>query len=300
MTVTVKLAASREAPAAALPAEPLGPGSILWYAAGDLRIFLVAVRALMFQVAHPMVGAGVGEHSVYKTDPYGRLWRTSKSVTRQVYGGVASAEEGQRLIRMHADIKGTDDQGRRYHALNPEAYLWVHATMFETYLLFLNDFGPGLTEAQEQQLFEEWRRMGLLIGVKESVLPRTQDEFWSMWARVEDTLENNYVVQDLLHTAPRKPPYAPLPQAFFDWLARPLLRRQREVIAVTVSPELRGRFGLPTPTPRTQRRVRAMMRRSRLVGHHLPDFVRLAVLAQLTMRKTRTDPRTRPAAIPYP
>lgn len=267
---------------------PLGPGSVIWYAAGDQRVLLLAVRALVLQVAHPMVGAGVGEHSVYKTDPYGRLWRTTVSALRQVYGGRRTAEEGRRLVAMHTAIKGTDEHGRRYHALNPDAYTWVHATMYETWRLFLTEMGPGLTDEQEQQLFDEWHRMGLLIGCRPSSMPGTRGEFALMWADMETRLENNRVVQDLLHQSP-------LPH----WLGAPLLRRQRALLAATLSPELRERFGLPAPTPRSRRRVARLMRLQRL-GNRLPDALRHSLLARSAIRRSLRDPLLLPEPVAYP
>ena len=39
------------------------------------------------------------------------------------------ADERGRTIRdFHTEIKGTDDHGRRYHALDPEIFWWAHAT----------------------------------------------------------------------------------------------------------------------------------------------------------------------------
>lgn len=278
---------------------PLGPGSVIWYAAGDQRVLLLAVRALVLQVAHPMVGAGVGEHSVYKTDPYGRLWRTTVSVLRQVYGGRRTAEEGRRLIGMHAAIKGRDEQGRRYHALNPDAYTWVHATMYDTWRLFLAEIGPGLTDAQDQQLFEEWHRMGLLIGCRPSSMPATRAEFSRMWAEMEARLENNRVVQDLLHCPPTAPRWLPVPERVMALIAAPFLRRQRELLAATVSPVLRERFGLPAPTARSRRRVRRMIRAGRL-GNHVPGTLRQSPFARLAIRRTSRDPLLLPEPVAYP
>ena len=33
-------------------------------------------RALLLEIAHPLVAAGVAEHSSYRSDPFGRLQRT--------------------------------------------------------------------------------------------------------------------------------------------------------------------------------------------------------------------------------
>lgn len=279
--------------------EPLGPGAVAWYAAGDHRIFLFAVRALLLQVAHPMVGAGVAEHSVYKSDPYGRLWRTAISGNNQVYGGHRAAAEGRRLVEMHTQIKGVDAEGRRYHALDPEAYLWVHATMYETWRTFLTSCGPGLTDAQDEQLFGEWRRMGLLIGVKERVLPETRAEFWAWWETMLDKLENNAVVQDLLHAPPRAPRWLPIPLWVMQVLAAPLLARQRQFVAVTLPEPLRGRFGLPAPTARSRRRVARTLALAHLADR-LPGWLRVAPLTTVWIRRTLRDPRTRPEPIAYP
>lgn len=281
-----------------LPAEPLGPGAAAWYATGDLRAGLLSIRTLVLQVAHPMVGAGVGEHSVYKTDPYGRLWRTVDSLLKQVYGGHRAADEGGKLLALHRDIKGVDASGRRYHALDPEAYLWVHATMFDNWRIFLRDVGPGLTPVQERQLFDEWRRMGLLIGVRPRVLPATVEEFDAYWQSMLPRLENNPVVQDLLFEGPGRPPYTPVPQWVMRALNAPLLRLQRSFVAETLDPVLAERFGLPR-TARTARHTRMLLALAGVLGH-LPWSLRLGLPARLAMRRTRRDPRTRPEPVAYP
>ena len=52
------------------------PGSAVWRHAGDARLLATAGYALLLQVSHPTVGAGVSEHSDFKADPWGRLLRT--------------------------------------------------------------------------------------------------------------------------------------------------------------------------------------------------------------------------------
>lgn len=277
-------------------ARPLGPGAAAWYAASDFRFFLVAVRTLVLQVAHPMVGAAVGQQSVYKTDPWGRLWRTAMSVIRQVFGGYDAVEEGRRLIEMHRPIHGTDAQGRRYSALDPEAYVWVHATMFDAWRLFLRDYGPGLDAAQEAQLFDEWRRVGLLLGCKDRLLPASLAEFDAYVAAMIPSLEDNDVVQDLLYNGPKAPPL--VPQAFLDRLNRPLLRWQRSFVAETLPDVLADRFGLAR-TPTTARHTRRLGRFSRLLGH-IPAIFRRSPLAVYAMWRTGRDPRIQPEPIAYP
>lgn len=267
----------RAAPTASV--EPLGPGSLFWRLTGDWRTMLIAGRSLVLQTAYPAVGAGVGEHSVYKTDPYGRLDRTVRSVMAQVYGGDQAAIEGQRLRELHREIKGVDAKGRRYSALNPDAYLWVHATAFEGFLVFLERFDRPATQEEVQQLFDEWRRLGLLLGIKDHHLPRTVEGFWQTWDRLIAKLEGNEVVQDLLYNPPMPPPGLPVPQSVTRQLARPLLALRRELIAWTVPPQVREAIGLAAPTRSQQWRLEGIATLSRLAGR-LPDPLRYFPLAR--------------------
>jgi uncharacterized protein (DUF2236 family) len=280
----------------ALPAKPLGPGAAAWYVSADTRFLLVSIRTLVLQVAHPMVGAAVGEHSVYKSDPYGRLWRTATSVIRQVFGGYRTAEEGERLLRLHQDIKGVDSRGRRYSAMNPAAYVWVHASLFDAWRLFLRDYGPGLTDAQEVRLFDEWRRVGLLIGCQDRLLPRSVEEFNAYFDEMLPTLENNDVVQDLLYSAVKAPPM--VPQALINWVSRPLLALQRSFVAETLPSDLADRFELPR-NKRTARQARGLGHFSHLLGF-VPGFLRRSPFALWAMRKTSRDPRITPEPVRYP
>ena len=61
---------------AEVPALVPSRGGPVWRAAGDIRLLSTSGYALLLQVAHPTVGAGVLEHSNFREDPWGRLLRT--------------------------------------------------------------------------------------------------------------------------------------------------------------------------------------------------------------------------------
>src|SRR5437870_6091858 len=108
------------------------PGSITWRRASDARLLIAAGYALLLQVSHPTVGAGVTEHSQFRRDPWGRLLRTLDYTYTMVYGGPrAAGEMGRRIRAMHTRIRGRTPDRRPYHALEPRAYAWVHATLAE-------------------------------------------------------------------------------------------------------------------------------------------------------------------------
>src|SRR2546430_14887316 len=148
------------------------PDSLLWRRAGDARVMVTAGYALVLQVAHPTVAAGVREHSNYATDPWGRLFRTLDYVHVMVYGGPrAAAETGRRLREMHREIKGVAPDGRRYHALEPEAFAWVHATLFDAIVAGHERFARPLRPDQTERLYGEWLDLGRLIGLRRNALP---------------------------------------------------------------------------------------------------------------------------------
>lgn len=73
--------------ATAIVPEALEPQSLAWKHAGDNLQLLMAGTTRILQVAHPVVGVGVEQHSVFKTDPWGRLQRTTEWGLRLLYGG---------------------------------------------------------------------------------------------------------------------------------------------------------------------------------------------------------------------
>src|SRR5258705_5763445 len=120
-----------QGPGGAAPPEPPGPDSLSWRYAGDLRAALLLPRAALLEAMHPVVGAGLADFSSFMSDPWGRGNRTRESMITSVYGGPAAAAETARLRKLHRRFKGTDEQGRRYSALDPEAYTWVWATVYQ-------------------------------------------------------------------------------------------------------------------------------------------------------------------------
>ncbi|WP_233617573.1 oxygenase MpaB family protein [Actinomadura sp. WAC 06369] len=190
-----------------------GPDSLTWRYAGDWRGALTGRATLLLQVAHPVVGAGVGQHSGFLEDRWGRLARTLESTFDFLgyRGERRGRREAARLREVHKDIKGVDDRGRRYHALNPEAYLWVHATLFHGMVQTQRLFGRGVPAAREEALFGEWRDLALALGITERHLPAGPAAFREYFdAMVEDRLECNDTVRLLidLDRTPLPPPAA--------------------------------------------------------------------------------------------
>jgi uncharacterized protein (DUF2236 family) len=224
------------------------PHTITYRRAGDVRVLGAAGYALLLQVAHPTVGAGVSEHSSFRDDPWGRLLRTLDYACTMVYGGApAAGQMGLRIRSFHKQIQGTRADGRRYHALEPEAYAWVHATLAEAIVRGHERFGRPFTRSQCEQFWSEWRPLGRLLGIRERDLPPT----WPMFrdyveemvqARLAHTAAVDEVLDALARPAP--PPLAPLRGAGWAALRMPL-GHALQIATVGLLPRaLRRRFGV--------------------------------------------------------
>ena len=80
-------------------------------------ILLGGGRALLLQLAHPKVAAGVAEHSDFEGDPLRRLRGTLEATYTIVFGtDEAAAEVADRVQRIHAHVTGPG-----YEANDPDA-----------------------------------------------------------------------------------------------------------------------------------------------------------------------------------
>jgi uncharacterized protein (DUF2236 family) len=253
------------------------PGSVTWRIAGDGRLMAGAGFALLLQVSHPVVGAGVAEHSDFRNDPWGRLWRTLDYVNLSVFGGPgAAAEIGRRTREMHKRIKGVRPDGERYHALDPEAFAWVHATLAHSILRSHQLFGRPATPWEREVFYADWRRVGRLIGVRDRDLPAGVKAFDAYVQRmIDEELVHNETVDAVLETlvAPARPDVPLLTEPAWRVLRRPAARAGRVITYGMIGPQLRERFGLPW-TRADQAEFAAISALSRASGPVLPRRLR--------------------------
>ncbi|MGW7051460.1 oxygenase MpaB family protein [Streptomyces sp. NPDC054887] len=275
---------------------PPPPGGVLWSVAGDVRALLMLPAALTLQVARPAVGAGVDQHSVFRTDPWGRGERSLRSLQLWVYGGEAGAEEGRRLRRLHRSIRGADAYGRPYHALDPAHYAWVHATGFPCYRHALRYLFRPLTGAEERQLYAEWLQVGRALGIDDRDMPQTVEEFWPYFRKMlAEEVEPTVVVRELIATDRPlpAPDRGPLPvrlvlRALWPALLPPLLRFRAFVTVGYMPPEAREALGLAWDDVR-ERRLRRFSRVVRTLVPLLPERLRYLPLAREARARWRSD-----------
>lgn len=224
------------------------PGSLVWRLSADPRLLAAAGYALLLQVSHPTVGAGVFEHSDFRADPWGRLLRTLDYVNGTIYGGPRlAAEIGRRVRGMHRSIQGVRPDGERYHALEPEAFAWVHATLAASILDGHRHFGRRVGPADRDAFWRGWLDVGRLIGVRPRDLPPDWAGFEAYFdemvaTRLQDTPSVHEVLETLAR--PAAPPVPLLPGPVWRAVRRPLGHELGKLTVGLLPPVLRARFGL--------------------------------------------------------
>jgi len=264
----------------------VGPDSVTWQRASDARLYLAMLYPLLLQVAHPTVGAGVHDYSDFERRPWDRLLRTIDYVSLLVYGGQDAAPAGRRLRELHKGFSGVREDGERYHALEPDAYAWVHATLIQTYVSGHAQFGTSMRPDQVEQFYGEYRRLGRLIGVRERDLPSTWAGFRSYFDEmVSGGLEPTQAVTNVLKTI-RDVPTPPIPVPGLLWRAIrvPAARALWLGGAGLLSPSLRARLGVGW-SARDAAQFRAVGALSRGLTPVLPKRLKIMGPAQLRWRR---------------
>jgi uncharacterized protein (DUF2236 family) len=217
----------------------LGPESISWPVIGDATAFVGGIRALLVQTAHPEVVAGVEQHSRYRSDPLGRLTRTSAYVTETTYGAMPEVEAAVELVRAaHAPVRGRSARGRAYSAGNPVMAAWVHNVLTDSFLAAYRAYGPEpLSPADADRFVAEQSAIGALLGA--APLPTDADALthWiSDHAAVAPSTAQREAVEFL-----RKPPLPAPVRAGYELLFRAAAATLPPAIASVIGLEA-GRF----------------------------------------------------------
>jgi uncharacterized protein (DUF2236 family) len=229
------------------PGDPglLGPESVSWRLLADSAAFVGGLRGLLIQAAHPEVVAGVGDHSRYRDDPFGRLSRTSAYVTATTFGSMPEVEAAVRQVqRIHRVVRGVSSRGVPYDAADPGLSAWVHNVLTDSFLAANQAYGGYPLSASDSDRFVlEQTRIGALLGA--DPMPSTADGLASWVAghpEVAPSPEMTDVV-DFLADPPMRPAlkigYAALLEAAVTIVPDPL----REVLGLRRKPgaELMGR-----------------------------------------------------------
>lgn len=141
--------------------------------------------AVLLQVAHPLVAAGVVAHSDYRRDLWRRLRRTLRALYLITYGTKAEAKSAGAVVHaVHARVRGRTETelgpfpaGTPYSADDPELMLWVHATLVECSLAIYTRFVAPLAGDEQERYYREMCLVARIFGTPAGVLPGSLAEF---------------------------------------------------------------------------------------------------------------------------
>jgi uncharacterized protein (DUF2236 family) len=150
-----------------------GPDSVTWRVHADPIMWVAGLRALLLQATHPAAMAGVLQHSDFRADPWGRLFRTADYVGVVSFG---SSEEvaavGGRVRAIHSRVRGTDDvTGLSYSATDPALLSWVHCCEVESFLSTFQRAGGGLSPAEVDRYYAEQTKAAAVVGLDPAAVP---------------------------------------------------------------------------------------------------------------------------------
>lgn len=230
------------------------------------RVLLVGgQRALIMQLAHPLVAAGVDQHSDFPARALDRLRRTLDLSLTLIYGTAEEAGAAVAAIRaVHARVKGRAD-GTAYRADDPALLLWVNATLIDTTLLVYERFVRPLADQERERYYRETVASAEAFGIPRGLIPDDLAAFRRylgdvIHGELRASVAGRRLVRDVLH------PPLPLPLRVPTAVVRQ--------ITLGLLPErIRDLFRLPAPV-RARLLLSAASGASRVVLPLLPAALR--------------------------
>jgi uncharacterized protein (DUF2236 family) len=142
-------------------------------------VLLGAGRAVLLQLAHPLVAEGVNRNSSFMRDPLARFIRTMEFMHTLVFADRQSVEAAIKSFdQMHARVKGelseqigAYEQGTRYSGQDPTLKLWVFATLVDSSNRAYQRFVRRMHPEQQREYYRDARRLGTLMGIPDQMLP---------------------------------------------------------------------------------------------------------------------------------
>jgi uncharacterized protein (DUF2236 family) len=134
-----------------------GPESVAWRVHAHLPGMLVGgLAALLLQSLHPQAMAAVDQHSVFREDPLGRLRRTASFVVISTFGSAQAFEAAaDRVVRIHARVRGDGPDGRPYEASDPALLTWVHVAEVSSFVAAYEKYSRPLDRADLDLYYAE-------------------------------------------------------------------------------------------------------------------------------------------------
>ena len=237
-------------------------------------------RAILMQLAHPLIAAGVYDHSGFRSTTWAavsRLYHTVHAMLSLTFGSDVEREralDGIRQIhrRVHGQLKTRTrhfPEGTPYSAEDPDLVLWVHGTLLESVLLAYEQLVGPLTMAERDTYCAEAAPIAVALLARSHEVPRT-------WADARAYLDRMYAsghldVTDQARTLARA---VLSPPAAAQWIAGPATWANRIVTLGLLPAAVRQQYGFDW-TPGHQRTFNALVPAMRTMRRVMPRGITL-------------------------
>lgn len=223
-----------EAPVRRRPDGLFGPQSVAWRVHGDVTTMMVGgVAALLLQMLHPAVLAGVWDHSSFRDDMLGRLRRTARFIAVTTYGGRDEAAAAIARVRdIHTRVRGALPDGTPYAADDPALLAWVHVAEVTSFLAAWKRYAePLMPGAAQDRYFAETARIATALGA--DPVPGSRAEAARLIAAMRPSLSvtprTREVARFVLRQRPASLSFAPIQAVTFQAAVDLLPRWAREM-----------------------------------------------------------------------
>jgi uncharacterized protein (DUF2236 family) len=154
----------------------------------DSAMFVGGMTALLLQSLHPLAMAAVADHSGYRSDPWGRLQRTSHFIAATTLGRREDALAAIAKVRaIHEHVTGITADGRPYAASDPHLLTWVHVAEVHAFLRAYEAYGERpLDQAARDGYVADMARIATELGVPDP--PGTEAEVRAVIGRYRPEL----------------------------------------------------------------------------------------------------------------
>jgi uncharacterized protein (DUF2236 family) len=183
-----------------------GPQSVAWRVNGDVTSMMVGgVTALLLQMLHPAVLAGVWDHSNFRTDMLGRLRRTARFIAVTGYADREEALAAIAQVRaVHDRIGGTLPDGTPYQANDPELLAWVHVSEAVSFLdAWIRYAEPHMLLSEQDRYFDEMAMIGEMLGAV--AVPRSHAEAMALIETMRPSLTVTERTREVAHLVLNQP-----------------------------------------------------------------------------------------------
>lgn len=195
------------------------PADPIWQVHNDAAMYCSGITALLTQSLHPLAMAGVLGHSGYRSDPWGRLQRTSDYIGRTTFGTIPDAESTIARVRaVHDRVRGTAPDGRPYRASDPHLLLWVHVAEIDSFLRGYQALSGRLSATAADQYVAQCAEIAERLGVVAP--PRSVEALDAALDDFRSELVPSDAARDVARFLLREPPLPVWARPGFGLLAR--------------------------------------------------------------------------------